>query len=81
MADLVDLNQRRVEQAASAADITPIMAMREALRQMEAGELLPTSILIICDDGGETIVHTGGPANTNEFMGLCFRTQMMMARI
>ena len=80
--DVVDLNQRRVEQATESRKITPVMILRETLRQIEAGEYSPESVMVIgitVDDDHDYIdIHHGGPASNNERIGMAFRAQLMM---
>jgi len=78
----IDLNRRRVEMANKASDVTPLMAMRETLRQMEAGEWSPSSIIIIglidYDDDDAVDVYNGGKASNNERVGMMFRASNML---
>ena len=82
MNEPIDLNRRRVEMANKASDVTPLMAMRETLRQMEAGEWSPSSIIIIglLDyDGDDAVdVYNGGKASNNERVGMMFRASNML---
>lgn len=82
MNEPIDLNRRRVEMANKASDVTPLMAMRETLRQMEAGEWSPSSIIIIglidYDDDDAVDVYNGGKASNNERVGMMFRASNML---
>ena len=80
--DPIDFNKHRFERAKNATDITPIMALREVLRKIEAGELSPTNVAIVSliEEDGDTYVHifTGGPATRNEHVGMLYRATNVM---
>lgn len=80
VADIVDLNKRRFDDAADCTGITPTQALREALRQIEAGEWVPTDLIILgllVDENDDSFVDTlhAGKATTNERLGMLMRAQ------
>jgi len=80
--DPIDFNHHRVERASKASDITPAMALREVLRKVEAGELSPTNVVVVClsEDDDTTWVDnfTGGPASRCEHVGMLYRATNLM---
>lgn len=63
VADIVDLNRRRWEEADKASDITPEQLLIEALRQLRAGEWKPYAITIV----GMSLSKDGDCSDTDWF--------------
>lgn len=82
MTDAIDLNRVRFEKATKAHQMTPLGTLREAIRQIEAGEWPINSVMIIglIDDGEMTHVDMmhAGPATKLERLGMTVRAQHMM---
>lgn len=82
MTDVVDLSARRFAAAKDASETRPIDALREALRRVENGDLAAESVIITClvSEGDEDFIQCihGGPASTNERIGMLYRGQAML---
>lgn len=83
----IDLAARRWKAAGKARAVTSRDTLVEALRQIDAGEAHFENIMIIAhevdntDDTDRITILQGGPANTNERIGLLSRALFMMQRI
>lgn len=84
MSDVIDFARKRFEKAKDCTETTVADCLREALRQIEAGELKLDSVIIVGiredDDGTYVENFHAGPASTNERVGVLHRAQSLMLR-
>ena len=62
--------------------VAPVEALREAIRQIEAGDLNPTQVVIVfkseADDETWLDVLNGGKAGTDERVGILYRAANLL---
>jgi hypothetical protein len=79
VSEVVDLAKRRYDAANDCAEVTPLQALKELVRQIENDEFNPASIMVISlveeNDGNFVLVENAGPATTNERLGMNIRAQ------
>lgn len=83
MSDVVDFAKKRYDAAKDCSEVTPLESLREVARRIESGELILNSVIIVglvIEDDGVNYVETenGGPATTNERLGMLMRSQQAL---
>lgn len=83
---VVDFGAARFNAASSASDVTARDTLAEALRRVESGQWAATSVIVLGlevdeDDHGTTLeIMHGGPASSNERLGMQARAMDLMLR-
>lgn len=83
---VIDLGAARFQAASNASDVTARDTLAEALRRVDSGQWSASSVIIIGlevdpDDGGTTLeIMHGGPASSNERLGMQVRATDLMLR-
>jgi hypothetical protein len=80
---VIDLARRRWHAAKTCDEVSATDALHEAKAEIEDGTLNAKSVIVILlceDEDGETRVDMlhGGPASTNERIGMLVRAQFVM---
>ena len=82
VSNVLDLEARRFAAAPDSTAVTPEQVLQEALRRVRSGEWSPTSLIVVgindyksCD---EIECMHGGPASTNERIGMLWRAQHVL---
>lgn len=79
---VVDLSRRRFEAAKDCEDLSPGDVLREGIARIEQDQWAITSVIVVAlvDEGDGTVIDLmhGGPASTNERLGMLARAQNLM---
>ena len=78
--NIIDMSRQRWQRAEKCSDVAAVDALREAIAMIEAGEVKAESVtvvLLVEDADGDQYVEMlhGGPASTNERIGMLARAQ------
>lgn len=83
MSDVVDFAKRRYDAANDCSEVSPLETLREVMRRIESGEAKPNSIIVVSfflEEDASNWIETehGGPATTNERLGMLMRSQQAL---